>query len=63
MSGGHAPQPQPLPPAPDYAKLEEEDKKKEQKRIRAGYRRRTVKTSPLGLLDQAQIEKKTLLGS
>ena len=63
MSGGHAPSPPPMPPAPDYAKLEAEDRAKEKKLIRKGTKRKTVFTSPLGLLGTAQTERRTLLGS
>ena len=57
---------QPLPPAPS-AELSQEEKDKiaaeqaEIERKRKG-RRSTILTSPLGITEEATVEKKTLLG-
>ncbi len=52
--------PPPAPPAPDPTKIEEDEKKKTQKRL--ANRTQTNFTSPLGVVEQPNTDKKQLLG-
>jgi len=63
LSGGFdKSEPMPMPQAPDTSKAEGAAKDETKRRKQAVARSKSIFTSPLGLADQADIGKKTLLG-